>query len=194
MVGLILVPVGPVRRGPPQQPGQHKRRSRSGDGPTVPVVPVFPSQVGRESWRGYTATGGERIYFITNSINNWDNWDSRANATTGAAKNCPSFKNLSQLNRDRGFLPPWSSGERVLWELDAYFSRNHPHARKRLAPLTPRAAPPMGPGDYRVLPPGGRRGTLHPTNRPARRVSVPAGLRVPGPPTEATPGTQNRGG
>lgn len=144
MVGLILGPVGPVRRGPPQQPGQHKRRSRSGDDPTVPVVPVFPSQVGRESWRGYTATGRERRYFITNLLNNWDNWDNRANATTGAGKICPSSKNLSQLNRDRGFLPPWSSGERVfgVWGLHS-LEIGPSHVRGWPRSL-PRAAPPNG--------------------------------------------------
>lgn len=116
MAGLILVP---VQLGQTLQQGQHKRRSRSGDDPTVPVVQIFSSQVGRESWRGYTATGRERRYFIINSINNWDNWDSQANATTGAGKICPSFKSLSQLNRDRGLRPPWPSGERVfgVWGL-----------------------------------------------------------------------------
>lgn len=172
MAGLILVP---VQLGQTLQQGQHKRRSRSGDDPTGPVGPIFSSQVGRESWRGYTATGRERIYLFTNLINNWDNWDSQANATTGAGKICPSFKSLSQLNRDRGFSSPVVERDTDLRPPSASFSRKSPHACKRLAPLLPERRRRTGPGDYRALPPDGRRGSP-PSNQYDRFDAADIGL------------------
>ena len=187
MVGLILVPVGPVRRGPPQQPGQHKRRSRSGDGPVVPVVPIFSSQVGRESWRGYTATGRERRYFITNSINNWDNWDNRANATTGAGKICPSSENLSRFNWDRGFLPPWPSGERVFGVWGLHSPKSYPaHVREGMAdPALPGGIglPGPAPSSFTMAP-----GKPSINNQPIDAADIGlVDLRVPGPPLASGP-------